>query len=231
MPRDSLARKLALETKNRITQRIFDATIDIRNRALFDQYFKYYERELEMVQYGSNRQTDLATPLAVKTHGDILRVIAELQTSYLLARCDLRQKLRASFPKAKDADLDASIDLGLRLWLMLNVRDPCLRFKSPRPPQTPILAWREGVPLKDFVKRRFPRSRWQIGVKESRLHPSFTAAFMVEICGLRLEWTDCLADHLRLDRREKALRVYSYKFYLQSALERSVRDEQAETEV
>ena len=168
------------------------------------------------------------TPLAVKTHADILLVIREIQTNGLLAKCRVRDNLRVQFPEAEDAELNASIDLALRLWLMLNVRDPRLKLQSP---QTPIMSWGDTLPFKNFMEQTFPISKWQIGVKDSRLHPSFTAAFMVEVCGLRLEWTDCLADHLRLDRREKALRVYSSKDFLLGVLEKRYQIEQAQVEM
>jgi len=41
---------------------------------------------------------------------------------------------------------------------------------------------------------------------------------MVRICGLKVEWTTSLEDHLRLDRRRKAIRVFSYKCCLQAIL-------------
>lgn len=191
---------------------------------LFDRYFKYYVKELEMVQFPGIAQMAPLTPLAVKTHADILTVIREIQAGCLLAKCQLRDKLQVHFPEANDPKLDASIDLALRLWLMLNIRDPRLKLQTPR---TPTLAWAETLPLRDFIDRAFPQSKCQIGVRDSRIHPSFTAAFMVEVCGLHPEWTHCLADHLRLDRRKRTLRVYSYKDCLQRALERRDRNEQA----
>jgi hypothetical protein len=217
-----------IETKKFVIETIFESRSNTTRNGLFDRYFKYYVEELEMVQFRGITQMAPVTPLAVKTHADILVVIREIQTSCLLPKCKLRDKLRVHFPEAEDPELNASIDLALRLWLMLNIRDPRLKLQAPR---TPILAWGETLPLRDFIDHTFPRSKCQIGVRDSRLHPSFTAAFMVEVCDLHLEWTDCLADHLRLDRRKRALRVYSYKECLQSALERRDRNEQAGVEL
>jgi hypothetical protein len=225
---DALTRKLTIETKENVIETIFESRSNITRHAPSNRYFKYYEQELEMVQFGGITQMGPVTPLALKTHADILLVIRKIQTNGLLTKCKVRDKLRVHFPEAKDAELNASIDLALRLWLMLNVRDPRLKLQSP---QTPIVSWGETLPFKNFIEQTFPRSKWQIGVKDSRLHPSFTAAFMVEVYGLQLEWTDCLADHLRLDRREKTLRVYSYKDCLQSVLEKRDQIEQAQVEM
>jgi hypothetical protein len=76
----------------------------------------------------------------------------------------------------------------------------------------------EGMALRAFLDRLFPRSRWKITAKESRLNPYFTAANMVRINGLKIEWPTSLQDHLRHDRRRKALQVLPYKCYLQSVL-------------
>ena len=66
----------------------------------------------------------------------------------------------------------------------------------------------------DFIARQFPRSTLQISVRDGRIHPFFTIANMVGICGLKIEWTQSLQDHLRLDRRANVLRVFPYKHCL-----------------
>ena len=39
------------------------------------------------------------------------------------------------------------------------------------------------------------------------------------VCGLTIEWTTSLHDHLRLDRRRKALKIFPYKCHVQALLE------------
>jgi hypothetical protein len=141
-----------IETKKFVIETIFESRSNTTRNGLFDRYFKYYVEELEMVQFRGITQMAPVTPLAVKTHADILVVIREIQTSCLLPKCKLRDKLRVHFPEAEDPELNASIDLALRLWLMLNIRDPRLKLQAPR---TPILAWGETLPLRDFIDHTF----------------------------------------------------------------------------
>jgi hypothetical protein len=84
---DALTRKLTIETKENVIETIFESRSNITRHALSDRYFKYYEQELEMVQFGGITQMGPVTPLAVKTHTDILLVIREIQTNGLLAKC------------------------------------------------------------------------------------------------------------------------------------------------
>jgi hypothetical protein len=85
-------------------------------------------------------------------------------------------------------------------------------------PLAPCMPWGEGTTLRAFSESLFPRSRWKIKAKVSRLHPYFTAANMVRICGLEIKYTTSLQDHLRLDRSRKALHVFPYKCWLQAML-------------
>jgi hypothetical protein len=127
-------------------------------------------------------------------------------------------ELASKFQNAEDLNINRSIDLTLRLWLTLNVREPAYKLQTP---QTPVLQWDDSTALSSFVASQFPKARWHLDVRASRLDPYFTAVNMVRICGLKIEWTDSLEDHLRLDRRQKVLRIYPHKCCLQGYLESS----------
>ena len=73
---------------------------------------------------------------------------------------------------------DRTANLVLKLWCMINVREPEASLVTT---QTPILQWKQGQTLGDSVSDTFSTSRWKIEANDSRLHPSFTAAFMVNI--------------------------------------------------
>jgi hypothetical protein len=182
----------------------------------YERYFQYYEKELALLNFGSMVKVLQTTPLAAKTHDDITYIVATMRTNQDFTKAELRQCLARRFLGAQNLAIDRSVDLGVRLWTMINVRETELKLLAP---QTEPVPWESTVTVRDLLLQAVPKSRWQISAKDSRLHPSFTAAFMTSICGLRLEWTDCLADHLRLDRREKALRIYPFKSVLQCRLE------------
>lgn len=78
--------------------------------------------------------------------------------------------------------------------------------------------WDDKTALSVFLHSLFPRANWQVTAQSSRLGPHFTAAFMHNVCGLTIEWTTSLHDHLRLDRQRKALKVFPYKCHLQALI-------------
>jgi hypothetical protein len=199
------------QAKLAIARAIFSPSLQIHNLSSLDQYFVYYERELLMLQFGRLGSTQLSIELAIQTHEDLLFVVETLQSSGNVTKRQIRDQLQVRFANADEPALNATINLGLRVWLMINVRDYSERIHAP---QTPVLMWEDGLLFQDFLDRAFPKSEWQIGVKDGLLDPSFTATFMSEVCNLRIEWTDCLADHLRLDRRQRVLRIYPYKICL-----------------
>ncbi len=182
---------------------------------MFDSYFVYYEAELEILKFGLSPLLSPSSNIAATTHDDIVFIVRTLSNDKASTRPFFRNLIHQRWPDANDLALNRSIDLSIRLWLMLNVREGLLT------PQTPTIQWDDRSTLRDFVVRQFPRAKWQPTARESRLDPYFTAANMVRICGLKLDWTDSLEDHLRLDRRVKTLRVFRYKFCLSAHLDTS----------
>jgi len=183
------------------------------------EYFEYYEAELRRLTLGISRQSWQLKTIAAKTHNDILHTVKILSEQMNSNRPSMRDSLRDSCYKgADDVSINRTIDFALRLWLMLNVRDPCFELDTP---DTPIIQWDEKSSLESFVSRQFPPTKSPVYVRESRLDPCFTVVNMIRICGLKLEWSEHLEDHLRLDRLTKVLRIYPYKLCLSAHLETS----------
>ena len=66
--------------------------------------------------------------------------------------------------------------------------------------------------LTTFVSQQFCTDNPnQVDHVESRLDQRFTAAYLSRACSVRIEWTTCVADHLRYDERDKSLHVYGFK--------------------
>jgi hypothetical protein len=202
-------------TKLHIGRVLFGPTFQLSSLGIFQSYFEYYVEELHLHQFATSPQAQLAANLDVQTHEDVLPIVSILRGNLDTKKSDLRELLRKEFVGRDDRRLDRSVDLAIRLWLMVNLQEP--EYQSLRS-QTPCIQWEEGTTLRVFSEKLFPHSRWKITAKESRLHPYFTAVNMVRICGLKVEWTTSLEDHLRLDRRRKALRVFPYKCCLQAML-------------
>ncbi|KAK5558871.1 hypothetical protein LTR46_003060 [Exophiala xenobiotica] len=205
-----LEQKPSHETRWKVFHGLFHNSLGRVDQSQFQQYFRYYERELAMLKFGSLTVQSPTNQLVVTRHEELVEV-ADIVRSAVSNKSELRKMLQDRY-SGEEAAADRTLNLLVRLWLMVNVREPDAALHAP---QTYLLQWSSQQTLQDFVADAFPTSKWRVEARESRLHPSFTAAFMVNICGLKLEWTDCLADHLRLDRRHHALRVYSYKSLLQ----------------
>jgi hypothetical protein len=99
---------------------------------------------------------------------------------------------------------------------MINVQTAKLRSLTPG---TPVVPWHDGSCPATLIQAQFPAADLDITYREGRLHPYFTVANMIRICNLKIQWTDSLADHLRLDRRINTLRVFPHKRSLLQMLE------------
>lgn len=214
----SLAKPLGEDTKCYIGHAFFGDGFDHQGGLdAFDEYFKYYQDELKWVLGGMPPGARTIPGIIVQTHEDVIDIAMILREHPDCEKREVREKLKAlpQFGSGEDWALDRSIDLTLRLWLQINVRDD--------ESSTGVfdVQWNEHEALTKFLSGLFPIEDWELGAKERRLDPYFTAANMVQICGLTIGWTNSLEDHLRLERREKnekVLWVYPYKRTLQVLL-------------
>lgn len=180
------------------------------------RYFIYYNEELELLRRGISEDSWQINGLAIKTYEDIFYMVDLLRDNGDSRRPELRQRMSLRFHPSDDLGLNRSINLAIRLWLMINTQEP--EFGGLRHEAT-FIQWDDESTLLTFLQSLFPHSRWQITAQSSRLGPHFTAAFMQDVCGLSIEWTTSLHDHLRLDRLRKALKIFPYKCHLQALID------------
>lgn len=194
-----------------VVESIVGITIPKVQSVELQPYIEYCHEELRMLRTGLSQQIWQSQKLAVKTLEDIACVVNVLQQHQHCIRPDIRHLLLRHLPQASTAELDRSIDLALRLWLMLNFQESdyeTLRHEAS------CVQWDERSTLCERIDKLFPKARWDVSSSTSRLGSHFTAVFLTRVCGLRLEWTTSIHDHLRLDRdkRGKAiLRIFPYK--------------------
>lgn len=181
-----------------------------------ERYFVYYNQELGLLCRGISEASWQINSLAVKTYEDLVYVVDLLSDSGDSRRPEIRQRMVLRFRSSDVVGMNRSINLAIRLWLMINTQDP--EFSGLRLEATPI-QWNDECTLLAFFQSLFPHSRWQISAQSNRLGPHFTAAFMKDVCGLTIEWTTSLHDHLRLNRFRRALKVFPYKCHLQALID------------
>ncbi len=174
-------------------------------------YAKYCAEELSLLRKGVAQETWQSQAIAVKTYTDLNTVMRLIQQSPHLSCPELRRELSNRFATATVAGLNSSINLALRLWLMMNFQET--RFETLRH-QATCIEWNETSTLQACVAELFPKARWHVSAAMSRLGPHFTAVFLTQVCGLKIEWTTSICDHLRLDRYSGTLRIFPYKSHL-----------------
>lgn len=199
-----------------IAQAFFGSTCCIAQVDALGRYFVYYNQELGLLRRGISEGSWQINNLAVKTSEDIFYVVDLLRSSGDSRRPEIRQRMLLKFQSSDEVGINRSINLAIRLWLMINTQD--LEFSGLRHEATPV-QWDDKSTLSAFLRSLFPHPRWQISAQSSRLGPHFTAAFMKDVCGLTIEWTTSLHDHLRLDRFRKALKIFPYKCHLQALID------------
>lgn len=202
-------------SKHAIAQNLFGSVVREEQIDALQLYFVYYNQELRLLHEGLSEESWQTKNLAAKTYEDIFFVVDVLRDKSHARRPEIRQSLSSRFPSSDHMGLDRSINLALRLWLMLNTQEP--EFAGLRHEAT-LVQWNDESSLLSFIHSLFPCSRWQITAQSSRLGPHFTAAFMQRVCGLSIVWTTSIHDHLRLDRLHKVLYIFPYKCHLQALI-------------
>ncbi|ERF73921.1 hypothetical protein EPUS_05344 [Endocarpon pusillum Z07020] len=140
-------------------------------------YARYCAEELSLLHKGVAQETWQSQAMAVKTYTDLNTVMRLIQQSPHLSRPEIRRELSSTFATATVASLNSSINLALRLWLMINFQD--IRFETLRH-QATCIEWNESSTLHARVAELFPKARWDVSAATSRLGPYFTAVFLTQ---------------------------------------------------
>ncbi|KAH7395504.1 hypothetical protein BKA64DRAFT_673919 [Cadophora sp. MPI-SDFR-AT-0126] len=190
----------------RIVTQLWNKTIQDYRPDNYRSYFRYYGTECRRLRLGISKDGWLSTTMVAQTHEHVLFIIRSLSNSHDFYRPALRDLLRLQFGSADDLAYNRSIDFAMRIFLTLNVREEHFRTHTPR---TPTIQWSDKCTLTDFVARNFPQATTAAG--SLQLDHTFTVANMHRLSGIDVEWTPCLADHLRFDKRRRLLRIYPFK--------------------
>lgn len=193
-------------------------------RGAFRKFMDHYTLEPKHLTYGRRQGSYPISSLSHITHQDITEVIEILfkkkdQTRLQILQDTTGPELSSVWRSQSVGDKYRIMDLAVRMWLMLNVRDDGLNtiihpFWGPD-----NLEWNNAESLDDLITTAFPRSDVELDLKESRLEPGFTAHYLVDVCGLSIRWTKSLHNHLRLDGRSKVLLVFPFTDFLLGHLE------------
>ncbi|KAK5327538.1 hypothetical protein LTR93_002922 [Exophiala xenobiotica] len=197
------------------------------NARNLETFFNYYDDEIRGMAVNKAKFNQQLFNLPAEHHGDILKVARLLQGDLTITKANLRAKLKRELPKAAanpdDRFLNRTIDITVRLWMMLNTREESFQTCG-RGKKRPCLLWPDQEPFNNFVHGLFPTSDQELTPSAARLKPQFTVANMFYICSLKVKWTESLEDHLRLDRDSRTLWVFSDEEFLHAHLRISAFD-------
>lgn len=187
-----------------ISSQFWDKDLSEQRENAYQPYFRYYATECRRLRLGISKDSWQST-MAATTHEHNLFIVAILRQEKSSKRPHIRNSIRQKFYNVDEQAINRSIDFALRTWFTINVREACFSLQTPR---TPTIQWDDNSTLLEFVERIFPRPTTSSAVQFDH---TFTAANINRLSGIDIEWTPCLADHLRFDKRKRLLRIYPLK--------------------
>jgi hypothetical protein len=195
------------EAKRSIVNNLWDQSYESHDFAQIasrtDSYFCYYQTQCELVRHGND--------CSARSHLDIIKMVQLLQAQ-TATREDIKSSLRSKLPKPEADDvedvLNNSVDLALRLWLMVNVGG----FRRILMPGR-SLHWTDGY-LRNFLISKF--SLQKVLKEHVKLEKLFTAYNLARIAGIEIVWTSNLADHLRMQDDDTRVAIFHHAFFLEN---------------
>jgi hypothetical protein len=186
-------------------------------RDWFDEFsckavMEHIVRELDHVRHHRS--------LFVAQHFDAtLTIIRTIQQDTSKRYEEVVRALLGQFPNANPDAVRRSIELTVRMWLTINTHSSDI-FVGPMSAGDAPIDWEQDISLEQLLRSRFGR-RIQLPRQRSiaMFDPAFTATYLVNTCGVRLQWTDDLFSHLNFDLKRLVLTVYRHKACLLSHID------------
>lgn len=176
-----------------------------------DAFLEHIINELEQVRAHQD--------LFVARNFDETSVILQVLKENISKPCkDIVHKLSAHFNDAEPAAIRRSLELSARLWSTFNTHSSEIAVGPIFADELP-LDWHEDASLEYLCQTRFAQRSRQEGHKGYlKIDPAFTAAYLVNTCGMKLQWTDNIAGHLKFNSKRVLLTVYRHKACIASHL-------------
>ena len=200
------------DEKSRIAKRLWNFEIEpnyLDGTRTFGRYFSYYIVQCDLALHDGGRHT------SARTCEDILKICELFGQD--ISRPRIRDRLKSQYMASANIDLDAmiesSIDLAVRLLLMINIGPVRHGFLGRKE-----LLWQNGS-LKEFVRCHFDQSQ-AFALERVNLEKQFMACNLKRIACIRIIWTDNLADHLRLQEDDTQVYIFHHASFLQMARHR-----------
>jgi hypothetical protein len=169
-----------------------------------ESYFRYCQTQCGLV----------VNECTAQSYEDIVEIVQVLQApeaSREGIKSSLRLSLTSSPTVNSDEILSNTIDLAVRLWLMINIGD----FQKILMPGRPI-SWSQGS-LQNLITSIFCEKN--VLKERVKLEKLFNAHNLSRIAGIQIVWTSNLADHLRMQDDDTRVAVFHHVFFLENQLQ------------
>lgn len=174
----------------------------------FEPYFRYYAQQCDLI--GRHAKGEYSS---VETHHDVMDLARLLQNP--LSRQEVQEKMALFLRESDEEQHNNSINLVTRLLLMTKFGDVPHECRGDRP-----IEWDHGT-FPEFVHEYF--SRVPIRSHEQvKLEKPFKALNLQQIAGIKIWWTNNLADHLRMRDDDQAVEIFYHASFLEYQLDKSV---------
>jgi hypothetical protein len=193
--RTSLAEEPSDLLRRRIVSHFWRRQENLVDLEVYASYFYYYKRACKALHLGiSGTEFD---SLSIQAHEDLLEMVD-------------RFPLHNSQPVRK---VNNSINFLFRLWLTIRIQEADFS------PAAKTFQWDDTSKIHEFLARNFPEPRSHSTDPGILLESNFTAVNLYRMCGIRVEWTYQLEDHLKYDIENRTVSIYSLSQCLRDHLD------------
>ena len=188
--------------------------IDLKS---FESYRQYHDKTWAALTAGEPPESDSMGPVS-NEHvraivGEIVSIAVDGLSCYrpALRRALLKNSLFNPSPEGKPESLNRMIDLALRLWLVLYIRDGFAHAAK-------SISWDDTTSLQELIGGQFRKPRLLSELREKMfdiaLPDHFNALNLRRYSGIKVKLTSSLNEHLELDRERSKLKIFPLKYYL-----------------
>lgn len=179
--------------------------------AIASAFFGHLQDEISKIQHHQQL-------FAFCTFENVIFILGVLQSMSTHTLKEVIEELQKGFCAVDEESIRRTVELCIRLHLTININSRDISvgtlFHRER-----ALDWHHGQSIVGLLDTTFAADH--ATQKSLMLDGAFNMDFLVNGCGLRMEWTRYLTDHLRLDPQKRVLLVYRHKVYLNNMLKKA----------
>lgn len=169
-----------------------------------ESYFLYYKDQCTATSQDNH------AILGISKHKHVVDIVGLLQEPRA-NRQSIKESMREKIPNQKSVDYDnsmlKSVNFVVRLWLMLDVGDYLRGFI----PGTQLHWGDESI--RNLIDSEFNATHER--KSKVKLEKKFNAYNIEKVAGIKIFWTNNLADHLRMMNDDTKVAVFHHAFFLQ----------------